>query len=54
MKNLIDDSYGQWYDESIRWFLIWYYWPNFVIGNVDDWIKLGVTLNGIRPVNLSI
>lgn len=32
--------------------LIWlkmYYWPYFVAGNVDDWCKMGITLNGIRP-----
>jgi len=53
MNNLMNDNiFTWWFDESIRWFLIWYYWPNFVMGNADDWISMGVTLNGIKPVNL--
>ena len=41
-----------WFDESVRIFLISWYWPNFVIGNFDEWQKLGITLNGVRPINL--
>ena len=52
MNYKIDDIWFWWYDESVRWFLIWHYWPNFVMGNADDWISMGVTLNGIKPINL--
>ena len=50
--NEIDKLMFWWYDESVRQFLLWYYWPNFVMGNADDWMKMGITLNGMRPVNL--
>ena len=53
MNNLWNDEiYFWWYDESIRLFLVSWYWPNFLIGNLDDWMSLGITLNGMRPVNL--
>lgn len=47
-----NDIWFWWYDELVRQWLLMYYWPNFVIGNFDEWQKLGITLNGIRPVNL--
>lgn len=37
-------------DQYVRLFLISYFWPYFVAGNIDDWIKMGVTLNGARPM----
>jgi len=46
----IDDYYGWWFDQSVKMFLIGWYTPNFIIGNADEWIKLGVTLNGIRHI----
>ena len=46
---LNEDLWFWWYDESVRQFLLWYYWPNFLMGNFDDWASLGLTLNGIRP-----
>jgi hypothetical protein len=53
MKQL-DDMYFWWYDESVRWFLIWYYWPNFVMGNSDEigQIISSVSLNGIKLNNI--
>jgi len=53
MNNLWnDDIWFWWYDESVRQFLLWYYWPNFVMGNADDWMSMGITLNGMRPVTI--
>lgn len=47
-----DDLVFWWYDQSVRWFLLSWYWPNFVMGNYDDWMKLGITLNGARPIKV--
>jgi hypothetical protein len=38
------------FDEWIRLMLIGYYLPYFVVANADEWLKLGVTLNGVRPI----
>jgi hypothetical protein len=27
-----------------------WFWPYFVMGNLDAWQKMGVTLNGIGPM----
>jgi hypothetical protein len=40
------------HDQIVKNFVTLWFWPYFVMGNYDDWQKLGVTLNGIRPVNL--
>ena len=37
-------------DNFVRLWLVSYYWPYFVAGNIDDWMKMGVTLNGLRPM----
>lgn len=37
-------------DNFVRLWLISYYWPYFVAGNIDDWMKMGITLNGLRPM----
>lgn len=39
-----------WFDEFVREWLLIYYWPYFLAGNIDDWINLGITLNGIKPM----
>ncbi len=31
------------------WVTAWF-WPYFVIGNADTWQKLGITMNGIKPI----
>jgi len=31
------------------WVTAWF-WPYFVMGNADDWQKLGITMNGVRPI----
>lgn len=52
MNYNLDDIACWYFDQGVKVFLFWYYWPNFVIGNFDEWQKLGITLNGMRPVNL--
>ena len=47
-----DDIWFWWYDELVRQWIIAYYWPYWLAGNLDDLMAAGVTLNGIRPVNL--
>ena len=29
-----------------------WFWPYFLMGNIHEWTKLGITLNGARPINL--
>lgn len=48
--NNLNDSWFWWYDEFIRQWIVLYYWPYFVAGNIDDWTKMGITLNGARPL----
>jgi hypothetical protein len=31
------------------WVTAWF-WPYFIMGNVDSWQKLGITMNGARPL----
>lgn len=45
-----EDLWFWWYDESIKLFLFAQFWPNFVIGNLDDWMKLGITMNGAKTL----
>ena len=45
-----DQFIGMCFDEYVRLFLVNWYWPNFVMGNFDDWQKLGITLNGAKPL----
>jgi hypothetical protein len=50
MQPANNDIWYWWFDESVRLFLLSYYWPNFVMGNADEWMKMGITLNGARPM----
>lgn len=45
-----EDYANWWFDQYIRYFLTCYYWPNFVLGSQDEWVKLGITLNGAKPI----
>ena len=38
------------FDFQVKIFLTLWFWPHFVMGNIDNWQKLGITLNGIRPI----
>jgi hypothetical protein len=38
------------FDDFVRLWIVSYYWPYFVAGNIDEWQKMGVTLNGWRPM----
>jgi len=37
-------------DLQIKMFITSWFWPYYVMGNADDWQKLGITLNGARPI----
>lgn len=37
-------------DAQIKFFVTAWFWPYFVMGNLDSWQKLGITLNGIKPI----
>ncbi|NDG32534.1 hypothetical protein EB118_20975 [bacterium] len=37
-------------DANVRMFVTNWFWPYFVVGNLDSWQKLGITLNGARPI----
>ena len=41
-NNLMDAYAGMW---VTAWF-----WPYFLIGNADMWQKMGITMNGIKPM----
>lgn len=30
--------------------VIMWFWPYFVMGNADTWQKLGITMNGVKPI----
>lgn len=34
----------------IKFGLTCYFTPNFILGNLDDWTKLGITMNGAKPI----
>lgn len=40
------------FDFYMKTFITTWFWPYYVIGNLDDWQKLGITLNGAKPINL--
>lgn len=31
------------------WVTAWF-WPYFIMGNADAWQKLGITMNGVKPM----
>ena len=37
-------------DHYVAVFVTAWFWPYFVMGNLDGWQKLGITLNGIKPM----
>lgn len=45
-----NDMWFYWYDEMIKLSLTCYFMPNFVIGNLDEWMKLGITMNGAKTL----
>ena len=51
MKNNNDDVWFWFYDEFIRQWVVLYFWPYFVAGNIDNWMSMG-SLNGIKSSNL--
>ena len=43
---------NQYFDEAVRLWIIMYYTPYYIAGNVDNWLNLGVTLNGVKSSNI--
>jgi len=43
LQNQVADAY-------VKLFITAWFWPYYVMGNLDDWQKLGITLNGIRTI----
>ena len=37
-------------DNYVKFFVTAWFWPYYVMGNLDEWQKLGITLNGARPI----
>lgn len=37
-------------DAQIKFFVTAWFWPYFIMGNLDSWQKLGITLNGVKPI----
>jgi len=37
-------------DQCIKFGLVMYFWPIYQLGLQDEWLKMGVTLNGIKPI----
>ncbi len=31
------------------WITAWF-WPYFLMGNADSWQKMGITMNGVKPM----
>lgn len=47
MKNLYID---QLIDFQTKLFITAWFWPYFIMGNLDSWQKMGITMNGVRPI----
>ena len=43
LQNQVADAY-------VKLFITAWFWPYYVMGNLDEWQKLGITLNGARPI----
>ena len=52
LKNPLNDIMCWWYDEFVREWITLYYWPYFVAGNIDDWMSMGITLNGVKSSSI--
>ena len=37
-------------DAYVSLWVTGWFWPYFIMGNVGDWEKLGITMNGIKPI----
>jgi hypothetical protein len=46
IQQISDEVFDNW----IRLILFGYYLPYFIAGNIDDWMKMGVTMNGVKPI----
>jgi len=48
LNQLVDNN--QLADACVGLFITAWFWPYYVMGNLDAWQKLGITMNGIRPI----
>lgn len=39
-----------WFDEQAKWLLFYWFWPHVIMGSADEWQKLGITMNGVKPI----
>jgi len=37
-------------DVQVKYFLLFWYLPYFMMGDIDSWQKMGITMNGIKPM----
>ena len=48
----MNNPFEWWLDEFVRQWIIMYYWPYWLAGNMDNIVEgAGITLNGICPPN---
>ena len=38
MNDILEEIYGPWLDEYTRVFVLFYFWPSFLIGNAESMI----------------
>jgi len=50
LKNPLDDVMCWWFDEMVRHWITWYFFPYYIAGKSDEWTQLGITLNGAKPI----
>ena len=37
-------------DWQVSVFVTAWFWPYYIMGNLDSWQKLGIIMNGIKPI----
>lgn len=37
-------------DQYVKLGLVFYFWPIYQLGLQDEWMKMGLTLNGAKPL----
>jgi len=40
----------QYIDYCTKLSLVCYFWPLYQLGQQDEWFKMGITLNGFKPI----
>lgn len=44
--NLGEEFFDQW----VRLMLVGWFMPYYIMGNADEWMSLGITTNGMKPI----